>query len=329
MTGRKGCGLAGLLILGLLALPSIPLRADTLGDAYKAFEKGQFEEAAKSFQSHAQKKPEDYDQLYNTGVALFQKGAHEEAISYFDRAMKSPDPQLKSRSAYNKGVAYGQQQRWDEAEAAFQDALSYDNENTMIQENLQFAREQKNRQKKQEPQQNQANQNPNQQTNEHEKDEKTDQKQAENQTGKPQNAENQAGKPQNTEKQTADSTGKPDDPLKKSEQGQTQEQQTAQQKGQAVQPQDKGETLQKDKDGNLAEKKEGQEAQKDPKGNSVQPGDAQALREKDGQRVLTIKDLKKQEAEKLLRSVDDRIGSYILTPEQANTEGKSSNGKDW
>jgi Ca-activated chloride channel family protein len=305
-----------------LLLPAFPLHADSLGDAYKAYEKGQFEDAAKGFQAHAQRKPEDYNQLYNTGVALFQKGAHDEAISYFDRAMKSPDPALKSRSAYNKGVAYGQQQRWNEAEAAFQEALGYDNDNVMIQENLQFAREQKDRQKQEEPQQNQAKQDP-KKNDSQEQDAKSEQKQAENQPGQPQNQQDQK------KASEAQQSGEPQN----QQNGSKQDQQTAEQKGQEKPSESKeqsgqGQPSQEQKQGSLAQK---QDAESDPSqdGAAMQTGEAQAGQDPQGQRVLTIKELKKQEAEKLLRSVDDRIGSYILTPEQANTEGKSRNGKDW
>jgi Tfp pilus assembly protein PilF len=317
----------------LLTLPASPLHADALKDAYKAFEKGEFEEAAQGFQAHTQKKPEDYDQLYNAGVALAQKGAHDEAISYFDRAMKTPDPQLKSRAAYNKGVAYAQQQRWGEAEAAFQDALSYDNDNRLTQENLQFVREQKKKQEQSE--QSQAQQNPKQdqdQDQDQTKDAKSEPKQAENQSGQqqdgksdPQQAENQSAQ-QNAQNQKQDGAS---DPKKK---GSKQEQETVQQSGSRAEPSSQEETgqgksSQEEKQNGLAQKDAQGEAQQ--KGAAMSPAEGDDASQARDQRVLTVKDLKKQEAEKLLRSVDDRIGTYILTPEQANTEGKSRNGKDW
>ena len=295
MTWKKALGLCG-----LFWVPALPLHADSLGDAYRAFEKGQFEEAAKGFQSHAQKQPEDFDQLYNTGVALFQKGAHEEAMTYFDRAMQSPDPDLKSRSAYNKGVALAQQQKWEEAAAAFQNALSYDNDNKMIQDNLRFARMQKNQQKKEDQQQDQK------------KDGKSEEKLVEDPKG-----QLQGSKPE--EKQAQNQTGQGQSPeQQKEEQGKDAQKQAGQEKsGQA-------DAEKKAVEEKVAQEKPGQQGDKgQPTGGK--PGDQQ----QQGERILTVKDLKKQEAEKILRSVDDRIGTYILTPEQANTEGKSRNGKDW
>jgi Ca-activated chloride channel family protein len=305
-----------LVLGGLVLLPALPLYADSLGDAYRAYEKGQFEEAAKGFQSHAQKQPEDYDQLYNTGVALFQKGAHEEAMTYFDRAMRSPDPGLKSRSAYNKGVALAQKQKWEEAETAFQDALSYDNDNQMIQDNLQFVRQQKNRQKQENPQESQA------QNKQQQKDEKSEEKQAENQPGQSQSekpeekqAQNQNGQGQNAEQQKAEQANEAQKQAGQNKSGQSEaEKKAAQEKASQTEAQQQ-----------TAEGKPGEKGMQ-PGG---QPGGQPGAQPQEGERVLTVKDLKKQEAEKILRSVDDRIGTYILTPEQANTEGKSRNGKDW
>ncbi|WP_176736930.1 tetratricopeptide repeat protein [Oligoflexus tunisiensis] len=317
MTWGRGWGLAL-----ILALPAGELWADSLRDAYSAFEKGQFEEAAQGFEAHTKKDPQDYSQLYNTGVALFQKGDFDKAIPYFDRAAQSPDPGLKSRAHYNKGVVYGQQQNWEQAEAAFQEALSYDNDNRVIQENLQFAREQKKKQKPEQQDQNQkqAQNDPqkknetdqNQTQNDPQKNNESDQQQAQNdsqqknESQKPEAGQNQDAEKKAGEEKLADA--RKDSAAEQKGQSQKQEpQQNAQQGG----------SDQRDKQESLAQ---GAKGAGDPTANGKSP---------DEQRVLTVKDLKKQEAEKLLRSVDDRIGSYILTPEQANTEGKSRNGKDW
>lgn len=304
--------------LALVLMVPAPLSADGLGDAYKAFEKGQYEEAAKAFQNHSAKQPEDFDQLYNTGVALFQKGELEAASKFFDRAKQAKDPQLKSRAAYNKGVAMGQQQRWAEAETEFQEALSYDNDNVKIQENLQFAREQKNQQKPQQNQaQNNANNDPNQQ--------KDEQKQSGDKS-------QEGTSPEQDQKQAAkeSAAGEKDQSPKQAD-----SQSKAQPQNQASEPKDKAGSSEA-KDGkpqqepsqSLAENK-GSAGKETAKGTSAEPGAAQEGASSSEQQVLTLKDLKQQEAEKLLRSVDDRIGSYVLTPEQANTEGKSRNGKDW
>jgi Ca-activated chloride channel family protein len=301
-------------LIGLLWAPALPLHADSLGDAYRAFEKGQYEEAAKGFQSHTQKQPEDYDQLYNTGVALFKKGAHAEAMSYFDRAMQSPDPALKSQSAYNKGVALAKQQKWEEAEAAFQTALSYDNDNKMIQDNLKFAKVQKTLQKKQEPQEKQAQ---DKQQMEQKKDGKLEEKLVEDQKGQLQGKKLE-------EKQVQNQTGQgPNQDLQKSEPGK-----------EGLKQAEAGEKSAQEKSAQSVAEENAQAAQGDskqekPGEKGKEPGGVPGAQAQEGQRVLTVKDLKKQEAEKILRSVDDRIGTYILTPEQANTEGKSRNGKDW
>jgi Ca-activated chloride channel family protein len=295
-----------------------PLCADGLEDAYKAFEKGQYEEAAKAFENHSAKQPEDFDQLYNAGVALFQKGEMEAASKFFDRAKQAADPQLKSRAAYNKGVAMGQQQRWAEAETEFQEALSYDNDNVKIQENLQFAREQKQQQKQQQNQsQNESNNDPNQQ--------QAEQKHSPDKS--------QEGKSSEQDQKQADNQSAADEKNKSSDQADSQSK--FQPQTQASEPKDKtGSSEAKDgkpqqQPAQSSAENKGSVGKEAAKGATAEPGSAQDDASSAEPRGLTLKDLKQQEAEKLLRSVDDRIGSYILTPEQANTEGKSRNGKDW
>jgi Ca-activated chloride channel family protein len=318
MTWGKGWGLAL-----ILALPAGELWADSLRDAYSAFEKGQFEEAAQGFEAHTKKDPQDYDQLYNAGVALFQKGDFDKAIPYFDRAAQSPDARLKSRAHYNKGVVHAQKQDWEQAEAAFQEALSYDNDNRVIQENLEFVREQKNKQKPE-----QQNQNQNQAQNDSQKDKdqqknESDQKQAQNDSAQ----KNEADKNQTDPNQKAEKKSGEAEKLAEEQKNSVSEQK-GQPQHQEQQNAEQGSAAQQEKQESLAQK-EGKDGEASKEA-AMQAGDPAAQgHDPDKQRVLTIKDLKKQEAEKLLRSVDDRIGSYILTPEQANTEGKSRNGKDW
>ena len=152
----------------------------------------------------------------------------------------------------------------------------------------------------------------------------------------------EAGQPQGEkpeEKQAQNQTGQGQSPeQQKSEPGKEAQKQAGQEKsGQSDAEKKEAQATQSAQ--SEAEKKEAQTGQTEAQKQAMQekpgqPGDKQAggdagAPQQQGERVLTVKDLKKQEAEKILRSVDDRIGTYILTPEQANTEGKSRNGKDW
>ena len=39
--------------------------------------------------------------------------------------------------------------------------------------------------------------------------------------------------------------------------------------------------------------------------------------------------MKKQDAERLLRSVDDKVGKFILRNKEDVNKGRSKNGNDW
>ncbi len=290
------------LVLSFFGMIS-PALADNLGAAYRAYEQGQFEEAAKGFKQHSLQKPLDLDQVYNTGVSLFKKGEFAEAANYFDRAKQSADLKLKSKAAYNKGLAMAMEKRWDAAEAEFQEALSFDNDNQMIADNLAWAKQQKKQQKPED--QKQPPQDQNQQNADEKQSEQKDQKQA------------QDSKSENSQQKEPEKSGEktPEDQQKSGDQNQ---QQKAQEK------------LAEKAQQTLPEKQPQASEQDHSKGKSpdgrVPPGGDSKNR---SPQSLTLKEMQQQEAEKLLRSVDDRIGTYILTPEQANMEGKSRNGKDW
>jgi len=303
-----------------------PAIADSLSEAYRAYEKAQFEEAAKGFKQHSLQKPLDLDQVYNAGVSLFKKGEFAEAANYFDRAKQSSDPKLKSKAAYNKGLAKAMEKRWDAAEAEFQEALSFDNDNQMIADNLAWAKEQKKQQKPED--QKQPPQDQNQQNADEKQSEEKNQKQAED------------SKSQNSQQKDQEQSGAKDQQQaeeKSGEKGQQDQQKSAAKDQQQAQEKsgDKNQQQAEEKSAEknqqtLQEKQQQASAQDDSKGKSPDGSGTPGLDSKNQTpQSITLKEMKQQEAEKLLRSVDDRIGTYILTPEQANMEGKSRNGKDW
>ncbi len=324
-----------------LLLPAPFVHAGSLRDAYKDFEAGKFAEAAEAFKQQTQKEPQNFEQLYNTGVALYQKGDFAEATNYFDRAKQSPDPKLKSEAAYNKGLAMAQQKRWDMAESEFQEALSYDNDNSMIQDNLRWAQEQKKQQKPEDQKDQKSSKNDQADSKQQQAEEKPGQK-SEGQPGQQGESkqQNQDGKSaQNSEKKreqnSADKSGKDQagsEPAKLAEKesdgkGSSSPQEAA--KGAEPHKEHKADQMAQQKqqdDANTAGDKNAKQTEMMADGKDGQGGSKPTSSSASG---LTVKELKKQEAEKLLRSVDDRIGSYILTPDQTAVEGKSRNGKDW
>ena len=85
-----------------------------------------------------------------------------------------------------------------------------------------------------------------------------------------------------------------------------------------------------------AKEDENKEEEKPPQP-VAKPGEEEKLQEqKDGEQMVAQGDqvisqeiLQQQEAEKLIRSVEDKIGKYLFRPTKEQLKGKSNNGNDW
>lgn len=348
-----------------LLLSAEPLLASTLGKAYEAFSSGKFEEAEAAFRRHLEDNPRDWSQLYNTGVSLYQQGKFEEARSLFEQSRQSPDPSLKSRAAYNQGMAEIMLKRLDQAEQSLQDALSYDNTNTMISENLAWVREQRDKKQKQKQEDPSQPQSPGQNSAQNQ-----DQNQNQDQEQKQNKSENQSadqnGQAGENQQQTADNQkGPSEEPQKGQKPGE--EKADAQQDESQNLNQGQGQGQKQDK----AQAQSGAEAQSDPssaraenQGEGAQAGrsdETPAAHPKDSSkemprlsqetataaqsegeqgkdqaggsvkgRILSEKDLERQQAEKILRTIEDKIGRYPLTEGAAQKQkGANEDGKAW
>lgn len=360
-----------------------------LTEAYQAFEANKFEEAEASFREHLKQHPQDWQQLYNTGVSLYQQKKFEEARSLFEQARQSPDPGLKSRAAYNQGMAELMLQRLDQSEQSFQDALSYDNDNKTISENLAWVREQKAKQQEAQNQkpnqgqsQNQAqnqdqkqNQDQSQNQNQKQPDNQSpspenkpqDQKQAEEKAGQdgqkndsgqgspspPKAGESGQGEPkqaQNKDPSGADQT--PTDPQKPLSQS-SEKSAAAQNQKPGSQEQDPGQKAAAAGAPGGAEKPEAGREQAQAENQSPAPEAAanEGLEEmpelaqeaknaaggrpgegssKGRAKILSAKELERQEAEKILRTIEDKIGRYPLTEGGAQgKKGANDDSKAW
>ncbi|MCX6129918.1 MAG: tetratricopeptide repeat protein [Proteobacteria bacterium] len=278
------------------------LFAEDLQDAYQNFRAKKYEEAAKQFKDYNKVHPQDFDQLYNTGVALYQQGQFAEAEQYFDKARQSGDPKLKAKAAYNKGMASIGQNKLNEAEASLQEALSYDNDNKQIQENLAWVTHEKKKQAE---------------------SPKQEQKPQDNQQAQQQQGQQQQGQQQQAQqKQNQDNPQSPADAERKANDG------TSQAENLDKEAKSKQEQAKQGRDNQSAKPNQANDLEQ-AKNQESQGSKAMKANLGPHKESLTLGELKKQEAEKLLRSVDDRLGRYTLTPEQADMEGKSKNGKEW
>jgi Ca-activated chloride channel family protein len=87
--------------LVLLALPfSI---SGSPASAYRAYEKGQYDEALKEYERLLSNKKDDPRLHYNTGAAAYRGRKFEEAAKEFEQALNSPDLKLLQQAYYNRG----------------------------------------------------------------------------------------------------------------------------------------------------------------------------------------------------------------------------------
>jgi tetratricopeptide (TPR) repeat protein len=71
--------------------------------ANKLFEKGQHEEALKTYRDAQIEDPESPALHYNIGTTLYRKKAYQEAVQELEKALTSKDPLLQQRAYYNIG----------------------------------------------------------------------------------------------------------------------------------------------------------------------------------------------------------------------------------
>ena len=315
----------------------------SLDAAYDAYDKGQFVEASKSFQTAANSDQSSQVLNYNAGVAAYKAGKPDEAAAHFVRAASGSDRSLKAKALFNSGVIHIDKNELEAARDILKEALAYDNDNQAIQENLAWVEEQLKGQPPEPKDENQKDQDQKNQAENEKQEQDKSKDQGQDQTPQDQkNAEEQKSPNQDTAKnkdqadQEKNAQTQAGDPKKKDEADKAQNQSAG------------GKEQDKDKDNDKEEQAKAAQAErqknaeqpeskdKDDKRNAEQAQAMEAGQDQDkskdskgqSQTILTPMELKQQEAERLLRSIDDKIGRYPLTDTEATgTRGKD--GKNW
>ncbi|MBC7658382.1 MAG: tetratricopeptide repeat protein [Chitinophagaceae bacterium] len=303
-----------------------------LSQAYDAYDQGKFDDSQKAFQTYADHHQDAQEQNYDTGVAAYRAGKPDDAVKYWGRAEAGSDVLIKSRALANEAIVHIDKNELEKARDKLKDALAFDNDNKATQENLQWVEEQlktkKNLDEKDKDQKNQQNdpkQNDQKQADK-EKDKKDD-KQAQQDKDKDKEQENKdkAGeKSQDKDQKQAKSdpkSGAQKDQKKSEDEKKAEEKEKEKEKAEAQA------AAEKDKD-----KKEAQAAAEEKDKDKDKDRDNSKTKTHEGvqkaQTVLTPAELKNQEAERLLRSIDDKIGRYPLTDTEATGE-RGKDGKNW
>lgn len=88
-----------------------------------ALEAGDSETARKAYGEAAEIAPGDERIQHNKALAAYSEEEYEEAVDLFDLASKSGDPEIKSRSLYNRGCAYMQKGELKKAAESYIESL--------------------------------------------------------------------------------------------------------------------------------------------------------------------------------------------------------------
>lgn len=170
------------LVLFLLLAPQA-LEASS-SKAYKAFQDGRYDEAAKLYQEATQKRPKDNRYHYNLGSSYYQVHNYEDALSEFNIALQTDSTKLQEKIFYNLGntqYQLGAQtekedpettiKQWENAIKQYENTLELEPKNENAQHNLGFVK--KRLQELKQKQQEQQRQKDSQQDSQGQQEEKT------------------------------------------------------------------------------------------------------------------------------------------------------------
>lgn len=299
-------------------------------DAYRRFSEGDFGGAVQKFEEIAQKE-RNFDNLFNLGVAQYRHQQYKEALESFSSAASVGTPAERSRALYNKSLAEIKLNAMDDAQKSLQDALSYDLENQAVRENLEWVNQQmKNHPPSESPQQSEGNDA-----------QQKEQGQSENQAGQSKDAKEQQNK-QSGDGQLSQDQGKSaqDSPNAKNEEpSQSPQRDMADNKPknpdgaeQQMNPQGKGASSSDEKSGTIPpdDHQAGSAgAQSQTSGGNQNEVAKNPVTGADGNGESGKKVLSREAVQRLLRSIDDRIGQRVVPIDPRDQPQQQNNTNDW
>ncbi len=160
---------AMLMLLFLLPIVSLAQNSNTLiKNGNEAYGKKEYDVAAESYQKVTEQDPDNEKALFNLGNALYKKGTAEEALPFYDAAIKKSKSNTDKAAAwYNKGVVFQNNKKLPDCIDAYKNALRLNPKDEEARFNLQKAiLQQQQQQKEQQDNKDKKKEDPKQQQKE-------------------------------------------------------------------------------------------------------------------------------------------------------------------
>ena len=284
----------------LLLVPAT-CRAATLHETVKKgsdlYAQGKYDEALNAFVDGQIEHPEDAQLKYNIASSKYMMKNYEEALKgYLDMAATARNAPLEQKALFNAGNTLYRQGKLEEAIEYYKKALELDPQDKDTQQNIEFVREEIKRRM------NEAK--------------KTQEKQQEQQQKKDQNCKNPQQQPDN---QTQ--TG----------QQQKQQKQEQQKQKQEAQPQDQQQEGQK-QEGQEQQKQEAQPQDQMQQDQQITADGKESAQQQEKQQAAAsgdARDMKKDEAQRWLDTVQENRDNLKEGKQRARAQGSARSGKDW
>jgi Ca-activated chloride channel family protein len=278
---------AGLMLVSAFLSPQAAKAGDAR-EGQKAYEHKDYKTASDKFMSAEIKEPDELVHAYNRGVSQYFDKKYKEAAEAFSKSAQSQDKTLAGKSYYNLGNTQVSEGNLEEAVKAYEKALEINPQDKEAQENLEWVK------KKVEEQKNKKE--------DEKKDDKKDDKKDQNKEDKKDDQKQDQKEEKNDKKdQDKDKQGNEDKDKKQKDEQEKKEQ-----------PSDKKEENQKDKGAGQSEPSEQKDTQ-DNKESQAQKGET--------------KEISKEQAEKLLRMMEDQEQVYGMPPQYQKPSKKPE--RDW
>ena len=176
------------LLLFLFFFPMVTFAQNTntlIKNGNDAYNKKEYDAAVENYKKVAENEPDNEKALYNLGNALYKKGTADEALPFYDAAIKSSKLiTAKEEAWYNKGVVYQNTKKLPESINAYKNALRLNPKDEDARFNLQKALVQQQQQQQKEKDDNKDKKKPKDEKKQKQKEDKEKNEQSKPQPSK-------------------------------------------------------------------------------------------------------------------------------------------------